>query len=69
MSGHVIQQIRDAFKLYGRRLVDVIYNSSVYSTLAFGAALLILFVIGWAITNNLIHVPVFHPDIPVTSGS
>ena len=69
VTGHVIEEIRDAFKLYGRRLVDALYNASVFSTISVGAALLILIIVGWAITNNIIHVPVFHPDIPVTSGN
>lgn len=69
MTAHLIDEIRDAFKLYGRRLVDALYNASVFSTISVGAALFILVVVGWAITNNIIHVPVFHPDVPVTSGS
>jgi hypothetical protein len=69
MSGHMIGEIRSAIKLHGSRLVDLLYNASVFSTISVGAALLILIIVGWAITNNIIHVPVFHPDIPVTSGS
>jgi hypothetical protein len=69
MTGHVIEEMREAFKLHGRRLVDILYNASVFSTISVGAALLILIIVGWAITSNIIHVPVFHPDIPVTSGS
>lgn len=69
LTGHVIGEIKDALKLHGRRLVDALYNASVFSTISVGAALLILFIVGWAITNNIIHVPVFHPDIPVTSGN
>lgn len=69
MSGHVIGEIRSAIKLHGKRLVDILYNASVFSTISVGAALLILIIVGLAITGNVIHVPVFHPDIPVTSGS
>ncbi len=69
MAGHVIEELIDTLKLCGRRLVDAVYNASVFSTISIGAALLILIIVGWAITHNLIHVPVFHPDIPVTSGS
>jgi hypothetical protein len=68
MSGHVIEEVKDALKLHARKLVDALYNASVFSTILVGAALLILVVVAWAITNNIIHVPVFHPDIPVTSG-
>lgn len=69
MAGQAVQEIRDALKLYGRRLIDVLYHVSAFSIIAYGAALFVLFVLGWAIANNIIHVPVFHPDIPVTSGS
>ncbi len=69
MAGHVIEEIKNALKSHGRKLVDALYNASVFSTISVGAALLILVIVGWAITNNIIHVPVFHPDIPVTSGN
>ena len=69
MSGQMIEEIKDALKLNGRRLIDALYNASVFSTISVGAFLLILVIVGWAISNNVIHVPVFHPDIPVTSGS
>jgi hypothetical protein len=65
----IIEEIKDALKLHGRRVIDALYNASVFSTISVGAALLILVIVGWAITNNIIHVPVFHPDIPVTSGN
>jgi hypothetical protein len=65
----MIGEIRSAIKLHGSRLVDLLYNASVFSTISVGAALLILIIVGWAISSNIIHVPVFHPDIPVTSGS
>jgi hypothetical protein len=69
MSGQMIEEIKDALKLNGRRLIDALYNASVFSTISVGAFLLILVIVGWAISSNVIHVPVFHPDIPVTSGS
>jgi hypothetical protein len=69
MSGQIIEEIKDALKLHGKRFVDILYNASVFSTISVGAALLILIIVGWAISSNIIHVPVFHPDIPVTSGS
>ena len=68
MTGQMIEEIRDAVKLHGRRLIDTLYNSSVVSTISFGAVLLMLLILGLAISFNVIHVPVFHPDIPVTSG-
>ncbi len=61
-------KIRNAFKLYGERLADAQYNASVFSIISYTAAILILLIIGWAITDKVIHVPVFHPDIPITSG-
>jgi hypothetical protein len=69
VTGQMIEEIKDALKLNGRRLIDTLYNASVFSTISVGAALVILLIVGWAISNNIIHVPVFHPDIPVTSGS
>jgi hypothetical protein len=68
MTGQMIEEIRDAVKLHGGRLIDTLYNSSVVSTISFGAVLLMLLILGLAISFNVIHVPVFHPDIPVTSG-
>ncbi len=69
VTRRVIEKIRDVTKLYGERLIDILYGASVFSIISYAAALLILFIIGWAVTDKIIHVPVFHPDIPVTSGS
>ncbi len=69
MPGHGIEKIGGAFKRYGERLTEILYNASVLSIILYTAALLILLIIGWAVTDKIIHVPVFHPDIPVTSGS
>lgn len=44
MSGQMIEEIKDALKLHGRRLVDILYNASVLSAISVGAALLILFI-------------------------
>ncbi len=65
----MIGEIGDAFKRYGERLTEILYNASVFSIILYTAALLMLLILGWAITDRIIHVPVFHPDIPVTSGS
>jgi hypothetical protein len=69
VTGQMIEEIKDALKLGGQRAIDTLYNASVFSTISVGAFLLILVFVGWAISSNIIHVPVFHPDIPVTSGS
>ncbi len=65
----MIEEMIGAFKSYGGRLVGILYGSPVLSTISFGAVLLILTIVGSAITNDVIHVPVFYPDVPVTSGS
>ncbi len=69
VTGRGIGKIRDEFRLRGERFADILYKASVFSIISYTAALIILLVISWAITDKLIHVPVFHPDIPVTSGN
>ena len=43
------------------RLLDTVYNASVYSVIAYSALLGVLAVIGLAIFLKIIYVPEFHP--------
>lgn len=58
MTGHAV---RDAFKAYGMKIVDSVYNASVYSIIAYSALLFLFAIIGMAIYLKLIYVPAFHP--------
>jgi hypothetical protein len=65
----IIGRIGEASRFYSERLIDFVYNASVLSVVSYAGALLILIVVGLAVADHIIHVPVFHPDIPVFSGS
>jgi hypothetical protein len=69
VSIHVITRVRDATWLYGQRLVEIVYNASAFSIIFYTVILIMLLVVGLAVTDNIIHIPVFHPNIPVYSGS
>lgn len=53
--------MKDSIKSYGLKIVNSIYDASVYSVLAYSAILLALAVIGMAIGMRMIDVPEFHP--------
>lgn len=53
--------VRNAFKTYGLKVVDSVYNASVYSVIAYSALLFLFAIIGMAIYFKLIYVPEFHP--------
>jgi len=48
-------------KTYALRLVDTVYDASVYSVIGYSALLAMLVVIGLAICMKIIYVPEFHP--------
>jgi hypothetical protein len=50
-----------ALKTYALRLVDTVYDASVYSVIGYSALLAMLAVIAVAICMKLIYVPEFHP--------
>ncbi len=50
-----------ALRAYALRLLDSVYNASVYSVIAYSALLAMLAVIGVAIGMKIIDVPEFHP--------
>ncbi len=50
-----------ALRAYALRLLDSVYNASVYSVIAYSILLALLAVIGVAIGLKIIYVPEFHP--------
>ncbi|MGZ9410803.1 MAG: hypothetical protein ACXW3J_09280 [Methylocystis sp.] len=50
-----------ALRAYALRLLDSVYNVSVYSVIGYSALLALLAVIGLAIFMKIIYVPEFHP--------
>ncbi|KAF0133075.1 hypothetical protein [Methylocystis sp.] len=50
-----------ALRAYALRLLDSVYNVSVYSVIGYSALLGVLAVIGLAIFMKIIYVPEFHP--------
>lgn len=61
MSGHALHSARDKVVAYGARLVDVVYQASVFSVIGYGVILLFLLIIAAAVALNLVTVPEFHP--------
>ncbi len=53
--------VRDVFKSCGMKVVDSVYNASVYSVIAYSALLFLFAIIGIAIYLKVIYVPEFHP--------
>jgi hypothetical protein len=68
VTSDVIRKMKATSKVYWEWIIDVVYDASVFSVISYAVALLILIFIGLAITDRIIYVPVFHPDIPITSG-
>jgi|APFre7841882630_1041343.scaffolds.fasta_scaffold185967_2 hypothetical protein len=60
MSELSLQRIRDFGKSYAMKAVDVVYQASTFSIIAYGMALLFLIVIGLAVTIDVINVPFIH---------
>lgn len=58
MTGHAV---RDVFKTCGLKVVDSVYNASVYSIIAYSALLFLFAIIGMGIYLKVIYVPEFHP--------
>ncbi|WP_292531952.1 hypothetical protein [Methylocystis sp.] len=52
---------RGALRAYALRLLDSVYNASVYSVIGYSALLAMLAVIGLAVFLKIIYVPEFHP--------
>ncbi|MBG0803550.1 hypothetical protein IYW40_18975 [Methylocystis sp. H4A] len=50
-----------ALRAYALRLVDSVYNASVYAVIAYSGLLVLLAIIGLAIFMKIIYVPEFHP--------
>ncbi|QGM93020.1 hypothetical protein F7D13_02735 [Methylocystis rosea] len=50
-----------ALRAFALRLLDSVYNVSVYSVIGYSALLAVLAVIGLAIFMKIIYVPEFHP--------
>ncbi|MFA6204634.1 hypothetical protein [Methylocystis sp. SB2] len=50
-----------ALRAFALRLLDSVYNVSVYSVIGYSALLGVLAVIGLAIFMKIIYVPEFHP--------
>ncbi|PWB89219.1 hypothetical protein C5688_17030 [Methylocystis sp. MitZ-2018] len=50
-----------AMRAFALRLLDSVYNVSVYSVIGYSALLAVLAVIGLAIFMKIIYVPEFHP--------
>ena len=47
-------------KTYALRLLDTVYDASVYSVIGYSALLAMLAVIAWAVRLKIIYVPEFH---------
>ncbi|MFZ3179543.1 MAG: hypothetical protein WA156_04885 [Methylocystis silviterrae] len=50
-----------ALRAYALRLLDTVYNASVYAVIAYSGLLVLLAIIGLAIFMSIISVPEFHP--------
>ncbi|MBI1979978.1 MAG: hypothetical protein HYS63_00100 [Methylocystis sp.] len=50
-----------ALRAYALRLVDTVYDASVYTVIGYSALLALLAVVGLAICLKIIYVPEFHP--------
>ncbi|MBM3552021.1 MAG: hypothetical protein FJX45_09685 [Alphaproteobacteria bacterium] len=50
-----------ALRAYALRLLDSVYNASVYSVIGYSVLLALLAVIGVAVGMKIIYVPEFHP--------
>ncbi|NUJ78456.1 hypothetical protein HUN39_00110 [Methylocystis sp. FS] len=50
-----------ALRAYALRLLDTVYNASVYAVIAYSGLLVLLAIIGLAIFMKIIYVPEFHP--------
>ncbi|TLG74041.1 hypothetical protein [Methylocystis sp. B8] len=50
-----------ALRAYALRVLDTVYDASVYSVIGYSALLAMLAVIAVAICMKLIYVPEFHP--------
>lgn len=50
-----------ALRAYALRLLDTVYNASVYAVIAYSGLLVLLAIVGLAICMKLIYVPEFHP--------
>ncbi|MCC3244071.1 hypothetical protein LG047_01840 [Methylocystis sp. WRRC1] len=61
MSGHALDDVKDKVAAFGMKLVDIIYNASVFTVIGYGAILLFLLVIGIAVGFNIVNIPEFHP--------
>lgn len=58
MAGRSISQ---SFKSYGVKLADQVYNASFWTIVAYSALLVLLTLVGVAVTIGAVHVPQFHP--------
>jgi hypothetical protein len=58
MAGHAI---KDAVRAYGARIVDSVYQASVYSVIAYSGLLLLLAIVAMAVVFKMVDVPEFHP--------
>ncbi|HEY8123841.1 MAG TPA: hypothetical protein VIF88_00230 [Methylocystis sp.] len=56
-----VTQTDGALKTYALRLLDTVYDASVYSVIGYSALLGVLAVVGLAIFMKIIYVPEFHP--------
>ncbi|MGJ0454431.1 MAG: hypothetical protein ACR65T_14550 [Methylocystis sp.] len=50
-----------ALRAYALRLLDTVYNGSVYAVIAYSGLLVLLAIVGLAIFMKIIYVPEFHP--------
>ncbi|MBI5313763.1 MULTISPECIES: hypothetical protein [Methylocystis] len=50
-----------ALRAYALRLLDTVYNASVYAVIAYSGLLVLLAIVGLAIFMKIIYVPEFHP--------
>jgi hypothetical protein len=55
------QAMKDDFKVYGEKIIDSLYNASVYSIIAYSGLLFLLAIVAMAVFLNLVDVPEFHP--------
>lgn len=53
--------MKDALKVYGEKIVDSLYNASVYSIIAYSALLILMAFVALAVIFNVVDVPEFHP--------
>ncbi|PPD19544.1 MAG: hypothetical protein CTY30_04875 [Methylocystis sp.] len=56
-----VAETEGARRAFALRLLDSVYNVSVYSVIGYSALLAVLAVIGLAIFMKIIYVPEFHP--------